>query len=321
MGKANQNNECNYLRLQRLVENMRCSPMGADIIDWLDRENINIEFDNSLPKTQAGNTSEPYDHLVLNPKMDDLGLLFTIAHETRHLWQARQFSECEGLEELQLNSYFLMNPWAKCVFTRFIEADAFSFQYTFMLDYIAAYFAADNFPFETLNVDFDEVTYMTLEKLDFDLASLKTDKPDLQLHRKTAFEAFFNSGTMQDYDFSAVNFGSAKGREYLRNALSEVFNSKAGPEPIGEDEEFLKDHLNILKEKHLTLLGGSTVGELDDTNYLLDKNGKFTMKKLYTDVSDDKIRSILSEFNDVAVSRNLNSLTRTTGKKQKLISL
>lgn len=312
------NSETNRGRLARLKIYMQFTPLGQKIWDWLEQENIQISFDKTLPRYVGAATMAPFDSIRLNPSEGDFELITAIAHESRHLWQARAFAKEVGVDAPVLDGYFEFNPWALTIFNRFLEADAFAFEHIFLMDYLANFSSRDDTPFQELNIQPNEASVMALDQTGFDVDGMPDVMPDLLEHRKVAFESFFKTQTVHYYDAQSVGHNT-EDHDHMENALSFIFNKEATKSD--EDLEVINERMNNLHENHLAVLGKSAWGELEGRNYLTGKRGSLPFKGLYRKNIGSFSATALKKFEKLEAHAALNTYQRANGKKQKLISV
>ncbi len=107
-------------RIREIRRLMAKSPLGKDLLNWADENNIRIEMDH---QTKAGGYYYPgYKIVALNAASDNLTLVGTLAHEIRHAWQ-----DSHGMiPSLSDNLAQLQAPEDYITQIKFIEADAFA---------------------------------------------------------------------------------------------------------------------------------------------------------------------------------------------------
>lgn len=107
-------------RIRDIRRLMAKSPLGKELLNWADENNIRIEMDH---QTKAGGYYyQGYKIVALNAASDNLTLVGTLAHEIRHAWQ-----DSHGMiPSLSDNLAQLQAPEDYITQIKFIEADAFA---------------------------------------------------------------------------------------------------------------------------------------------------------------------------------------------------
>ena len=272
------------ISLTDLEKRFRISPLGERVWTWLKENEIHIEYDFTLPKSVGGYVSTPYNRISLNPNSTILSLVETLAHESRHLWQAREIAKIENADEPQLSAGFFMNPFSALILKRFTEADAFSFADHFMdqhnqrdLDGLREDMKQRNFSDKQINSVIqgvlDRPRIMKLAKI------TQTDQ------RRQGFDNFFTQHSVMDiYDHDSCDGKFYDFFDKLIIGALRIFSKPA------------KFHGRDFKEEHITAIGKSAWGELDGQNYLADKNGRFDLSRKYTTIFNDKARRRIKRF-------------------------
>ena len=110
-------------RLQDLTTAMRATPLGSAVMDYLQDENVYIDFDHRMSSRGSVGLNKV---IYLKSGAKNAELVGVIAHEARHVWQFSQ---------LRAELRCLMPPEAHIGTNIYMEADAFSFQQKFLEDY------------------------------------------------------------------------------------------------------------------------------------------------------------------------------------------
>lgn len=110
-------------RLRDLNEKIARTPMGCAVLDFLAQQNTRIDFDHRLP---ANGRADPGNVIALRSGLNDAGLMGTLVHEARHIWQLVQIKE-----EMR----HILPPSVEADISRLVEADAMSFQQKFVENY------------------------------------------------------------------------------------------------------------------------------------------------------------------------------------------
>ena len=291
-------------QLYAVMKDMRKTRWGRKICDWLDKNNIQIVLTTKIDEKTGGFVSYPYEKITLNAGSSVTDMMLSIVHEARHLWQARALAGFGGNDRLCLYGHFAANPYALYIFNRLVEADAFSYQHTFMIDFFT------QVPGHR-RVNLTSINRKTFARLDCDQKNINVpEAKDLMRHRRAAFDAFFDSTEiMQGYD-------KARRKAFVKDCVDAVMLGNRGYFQHMSGEKTPA----VLHEEIVACLGNSMCGELEGWNYLSDPLGRVELKPSYTADFNKADRVRLKRAAYLPGARKLNTYVRRNGQKQKLIS-
>ena len=89
-------------RIERIRSGFCATPLGEKIWQWLQDEKINIVIKKMKMTTCGYATSPHFDTIYLNSYRRNDDLIFTLAHEARHIWQSRQMAKPVSYTHLTL---------------------------------------------------------------------------------------------------------------------------------------------------------------------------------------------------------------------------
>ena len=289
-------------RIEHIRSGFCATPLGAKIWQWLREEKINIVIE-KMKMTTSGCVRGPhYDTIYLNSYCRNDDLIFTLAHEARHIWQSRQMAKLLKSKPV-LRERFTSNPWSHRIFQRMIEADAFSFDFVFLLDYFAKEPGRKT-------IGLSETAKLALGAMGYERSNLP-DNPDLTTARRMAFELFFMTDNMvESYDPKSaprlVDVAIGSFIIGLDRAISKVYKKGINTEKLRED--------------YILALGEDAWGEMGGKNYLADEKGNFEMKPHYTSRFNKVARRRLKRLAWSPQHMGMNTYIRKDGRKEKLIS-
>ena len=107
-------------RLEKITKKMQEIPIGKEIIDWANKNQVKIEF---ADQDVEGKFHADKEKITLGEGYSDIELMVALSHELRHAWQDKQVD----LQKYKGNIY------AEIIFRNFAEADAFSFHNSFAI--------------------------------------------------------------------------------------------------------------------------------------------------------------------------------------------
>ncbi len=291
-------------KIDAVLQELRKTPWGVQIDDWLKDHDIEIVLATKIDEDTGGFVAYPYDKITLNAGSSVTNMMFALVHEARHLWQARALAEFGTGDRLCLYGHFAANPFALYIFNRVVEADAFSYQHTFLVDYLT------RVPGHR-RVHLTDVNYKTFKALDCDQLNINvSDINMLMQHRKTAFDAFFESTKlMQGYD-------SSRRKVFVKDCVDALllgnrgfFQNLTGGGPVP-----------VLQEDMLEKMGASMCSELNSGNFLTNAAGRVDLKTSFTACFQKKDRVRLKRAMKLPGARQANRYARKDGRIERLIS-
>lgn len=291
MHKDNENNN----RIDNIRAMLASVSLGNEIVNWLDEQNIDIRFNKFIGNgNSAGSVGYPYSTILLNPKYSDEQLVSVLAHESRHLWQARKIAEMRGLDRPTVWEDNLNNPFSMMIIQRYIEADAWSLHNT-VVDQLV-----DKYPEDT---DIGKAARARQsERLYY------ADNVEAHENKRLAyFAAFLTSMECIDYDLRLCpEFG-----KQAKFMLTSTFNALTGRAPAIKDE--------ILSQDVLEAVADNAWGEYEGKNYLRD-SGENGLLFDYARSSFMRVsKNWLRRANITPGYRHMNIFIDQSGQKRPLV--
>jgi|AntRauTorcE11897_2_1112592.scaffolds.fasta_scaffold00497_10 hypothetical protein len=277
----------------QLLHEFKAFDLGRVVLDWAEENGVAIH----LQKLSGlhGYCAHSGKKIVLAAD-DSMGrLISTLAHELRHAWQ---ILEAQHPVHFHLKA---VNPFAETIMTRFMEADALSFEDFFMTKYLSTQSAQETFPDLMQS---DPALQYRLQVIALALGNKATDID----RRRMSFEFFFLSRHQDDYDQRSADVSVIDGW-WLTKLASHLLNKDQRP--------------RTLKEENLTDMGRSAWGECEGQNFLEMSQWPLDITNdLYTGYFQNEVMDYLRKISTLPFYEGLNVIQmKNNGQQRPLIKL
>lgn len=284
--------EHNQQKRDQVLAEFKRIELGQIMLAWAEENGVAIEF--RKLSDIGGYCTVDGKKTVVNSKETLAASIMVLAHELRHAWQLR------GLVKADHYEYVQKNPFSRPVLTRFMEADAHSFNYMFMLKYLAV-----------LGPEEKETLLETDPELHNKLTALKQraeDNPTDMNIRQIVFETYFsNSTAIGSYDKSSTVEYS-----HFDDNIRKSFIQSADLDP----------RYAAVREENLIEMGKSAWGECAGQNFL-EPDGQpidVTHAK-YIGTFKDEPLDYLRKVNAMPFYQEMNVIQMRNGQQRQLIRL
>lgn len=282
----------NRQKRDQILTEIKGVELGQTMLDWAEENGVEVQ----LKKLSDchGYCNKTGQKIVINSESSLVRSISTLVHELRHSWQ---IIEAKDPIYPKIDNG---NLFASSITSRFMEADAFSFEDFFMFTYLNGLGSQEKAA-EMLNMESEMI---------YNLADLKywvEDNPTDVNIRRIAFDRFFESHLKHEYDQDmTVNRPIIEG--WLK---TKVIKYCVKPDPDRQ----------MIKEESLIHMGQSAWGECAGQNFLEPDGKPFEMTNQHVGNFQKGVLNHLRQINTLPYYQGMNAIQMKNGQKRPLIKL